>query len=133
MPNKSLIDLAYNYLLEHEEGAHFKDIWAYVKEMSGLSEEKANNKIGQFLTDLTIDGRFASCKDSIWNLKCRYKFKDVSKNLDDYYQEDESDIDPEEESEDIAIEDKNDDDDFDDDDSNDEDEEEKSHRARDMY
>ena len=58
--SKSLIEHAYELIAKNNGPVNFKDIWAYVKEQSGMSEEEAARKAGQFFTNMMLDGRFVT-------------------------------------------------------------------------
>ena len=76
--NESMVDVAYSVLKEMEEKISFKELYAKVTELIGLSEEEATNKMSMFYTNLSLDGRFAALKNGEWDLKerCVYDAKD---------------------------------------------------------
>lgn len=82
---QTLIEIAYEFLENQKEPVAFEAIWEYVKEKSGLSEEVANRKAGQFYTNLMLDGRFAKLENNLWDLKSRHVYDDVHTEIDDYY------------------------------------------------
>ena len=82
---QTLIELAYEFLESKKEPVTFEEIWDYVKEKSGLSEEVAARKVGQFYTNLMLDGRFARLENSLWDLKSRHVYDDVHSDIGDYY------------------------------------------------
>src|SRR5699024_1628489 len=53
----SLVDLAYEYLIEENKEFNFLDIFNEVAKVKGLSESAKDNKLAKFNTDLNIDGR----------------------------------------------------------------------------
>lgn len=89
------IDVAYNILLEERNGLTFKSLWAKVKETLGYDEKMALRKQSQFYTDLSLDGRFVSLAENVWNLKIHCKYDDVAVKEEEY--EDSEDVDDEEE------------------------------------
>ena len=95
------IDVAYNCLLNQKDGMTFKDLWAVVRDQLGYSETIANKKVSQFYTNLSLDGRFASLENNIWNLKSHCKYNDVAVREEDFEEseEDEEDEEIEEEEE----------------------------------
>ena len=98
--SKSLIDHAYDYVSKHKNSVNFKDIWEYVKKEAGLSEEEANKKVGQFFTNMMLDGRFITLGENEWDLRERHVFDKVHIDMRDVYSDVQtSDIDVEDEEE----------------------------------
>ena len=82
---QTLIELAYEFLESQSEPVSFESIWNYVKEKSGISDDVAARKAGQFYTNLMLDGRFARLDNNLWDLKSRHVYDDVHAEMDDYY------------------------------------------------
>jgi len=100
--SKSLIEHAYDFVSEHKDSVNFKDIWAYVVKEAGLSEEQANAKVGQFFTNMMLDGRFITLGENEWDLRERHVFDKVHIDMRDVYsdvQTSDNDIEEEEEEE----------------------------------
>ncbi|MDV2583124.1 DNA-directed RNA polymerase subunit delta [Alkalibacillus haloalkaliphilus] len=70
----SMIDIAYEIMLEENQAKNFQDIFKLVAEARGFSEEEKQQFISQFYTDLNIDGRFLSVGSNLWGLKHWYPF-----------------------------------------------------------
>ena len=99
--SKSLIEYAYELIAKNKGSVNFKDIWAYVKEQSGMSEEEASRKAGQFFTNMMLDGRFVTLGENEWDLRERHTFDKVHIDMRDVYSDVQtSDDDREEEEED---------------------------------
>ena len=110
--SKSLIEFAYEFVSSHEGSVNFTEIWNYVKEQSGLSEEDAAKKAGQFFTNMMLDGRFVTLGENEWDLRIRHKFEKVHIDMSEVYSDVETyDEDSEEEEEEAeynsAFEDEN--------------------------
>ena len=118
MSNKSMVDIAYDYAKQFKDPVPFKDLWAEVVKELELSEEEAQNKIGIFYTNLSLDCRFHSAGDNTWMLRSRMSFDDATADLF-FVKDDVNDSDDEDEDEDY--EDSNDEDE-DEDEEHDEDE-----------
>lgn len=103
MNEKSLVEIAYDIVSESKGPIAFKNLWKAVTKEKGLSEEEANLKVSQFLTNLLLDGRFVTFQGNVWDLKARYKFDTVHQDLSGYYSEEENVDDGDEEE---AIEEK---------------------------
>ena len=98
--SKSLIDHAYDFVSKHKNSVNFKDIWEYVVKEAGLSEEEANRKVGQFFTNMMLDGRFITLGENEWDLRERHVFDKVHIDMRDVYSDVQtSDVDVEDEEE----------------------------------
>ncbi len=99
--SKSLIEHAYELIVKNNGPVNFKEIWAYVKEQSGMSDEEAAKKAGQFFTNMMLDGRFVTLGENEWDLRERHTFDKVHIDMRDVYSDVQtSDDDREEEEED---------------------------------
>ena len=83
--SKSLIEHAYEFVSKHKDSVNFKEIWEYVKKEAGLSEEQANAKVGQFFTNMMLDGRFITLGENEWDLRERHVFDKVHIDMRDVY------------------------------------------------
>ena len=83
--SKSLIEHAYEFVSKHKESVNFNEIWEYVKKEAGLSEEQANAKVGQFFTNMMLDGRFITLGENEWDLRERHVFDKVHIDMRDVY------------------------------------------------
>lgn len=100
MSDKSLLDLAYDYVEKSKGSVTFKALWKAVSKAKGYDEETANKKVSQFYTTLLLDGRFVTLGENKWDLRSRHTFDKVHIDMKDVYSEVEaSDGDDEEEVE----------------------------------
>ncbi len=100
MSDKSLLDLAYEYVKECNGVVTFKALWKAVCKAKGYDEETAAKKVSQFYTTLLLDGRFVTLGENKWDLRSRHTFDKVHIDMKDVYNEVEaSDEDEEEEVE----------------------------------
>jgi len=83
--SKSLIEYAYELIAKSKGSVNFKEIWNYVKEQAGLSEEEASKKAGQFFTNMMLDGRFVTLGENEWDLRERHTFDKVHIDMRDVY------------------------------------------------
>ena len=90
-----MTDVAYEVMSKKKRAIPFKKLWMEVIEKLELDPEKASDRIAQFYTDMTLDGRFTSLKDNKWDLKERHTFEEVFVDFDNI----EADDDDEEEEE----------------------------------
>ncbi|SDN01598.1 DNA-directed RNA polymerase subunit delta [Bacillus sp. OK048] len=68
----SLIELAYEYLKHSKQPIAFNDLIKEIAASTELKEEQIRSRIGQFYTDINIDGRFLSLGDNRWGLRVWY-------------------------------------------------------------
>ena len=83
--SKSLIEIAYEFVASHKGSVNFKEIWEHVKSQSGMSEEEAARKAGQFFTNMMLDGRFVTLGENEWDLRERHTFDKVHIDMRDVY------------------------------------------------
>ena len=97
---RSLIEIAYEYVSGKKDSSSFKDIWAYVVEKAELTPEEAASKVSRFYTNLMLDGRFVTLGENEWDLRVRHTFDKVHIDMKDVYSDVEaSDEDSEEKQE----------------------------------
>lgn len=77
----SLIELAYDVLVEKNEPVFFNDLVAEMAALKGVSKEELAAKIVQFYTDLNVDGRFTSLGENRWGLKIWYPVDQVEEEV----------------------------------------------------
>ena len=77
MTDKSMTDVAFEIMSKKKRAMNFAKLWADVSKATGAD----NNKVAQFYSDLTLDGRFAALKDNKWDLKTRRKFSESHVDL----------------------------------------------------
>ncbi|MCQ2776235.1 MAG: DNA-directed RNA polymerase subunit delta [Bacilli bacterium] len=87
---KSLIDYAFDYLDSNANPVSFADMWAYIKETAGLTEEVAAAKVSRLYTNLMLDGRFVTLGENMWDLRVRHTFDKVHIDMKDVYSDVES-------------------------------------------
>ena len=97
---KSFIEYAFECVSASKEPIPFSKIWAYVIKTTGISEEDAMKKAGQFYTNMLLDGRLVNLGDNMWDLRERHTYDTVHIPMGDVYSDVEaSDDDSEEEEE----------------------------------
>ena len=98
-----LTEVAYLYLTSLKRPVSFNKLTDVVFSTVGVNEEK-EAKMGQFYTDLTVDGRFVTFSNGKWGLRYRHRFEafeweeeeeDYAKLLEEYPDEDDEDEDGE--------------------------------------
>ncbi|MFA7508763.1 MAG: DNA-directed RNA polymerase subunit delta [Bacilli bacterium] len=90
MKGKSLLDLAYDVILETGQEnlpISFHDLWEEVTKRANFEIEQIRGKIGRFYTDLSLDGRFVTLIDNFWDLRIHHTFDKVHINMNEVYSE----------------------------------------------
>src|SRR3954451_7949472 len=77
----SLIELAYELLVEKKQAVAFKDILDEISKLVGLTDKQVKAKIAQFYTELNIDGRFLAIGDNQWGLRVWYPVDQVVEEI----------------------------------------------------
>lgn len=94
---ESFVNTAYDIVVKNGAELPFATLWNAVCEELGLSEEDRVNRVSYFYTQLTLDGRFVTLGENVWDLRVRQKFEKVHIDMKDVYAEEEIEF---EESED---------------------------------
>lgn len=89
--NISSLQCAYDYLVKCGGERTFAEIWNHVVET--LEIEDPNSRISAFYTNLTLDGRFVTLGENVWDLRTRQKFEKVHIDMKDVYAEIDSNTD----------------------------------------
>ena len=71
---KSMLELAYEFIVGKKKAVTFKEIWQYVQKQTDLKESL---QLGRFYKLITLDGRFVALGSNKWDLKERYTFKEL--------------------------------------------------------
>lgn len=101
MANKSMLDVAYELIVDRNEPVSFKDIWAKVlKELP----ETPSDRMSRFYTNMTLDGRFVALGGNMWDLRTHYTFKELYEDVRGVFRdvedpEEDKEVDPFEEPE----------------------------------
>lgn len=79
MGQQPMIDIAYDVLNNSKAAVVFIELFNNVSEIKGLNQAQKEDKIAQFYTDLSLDGRFVIMEDNKWDLKSRHRLEEVKK------------------------------------------------------
>jgi DNA-directed RNA polymerase subunit delta len=71
---KSMLELAYEFIVGKKKAVTFKEIWQYVQKQT---DEKESLQLGRFYKLITLDGRFVALGSNKWDLKEKYTFKEL--------------------------------------------------------
>lgn len=88
MTDKSMRDVAFDLLQNKKKPVTFKKLWEEVSQIMGFSAEVANQEIGNFYTQLSLDGRLVMLPENTWDLRNRHPFDmNVIYSFDDELEE----------------------------------------------
>jgi len=108
----SYTKIAEMYLKENKKTMNTADLFREVCNLLELSDEEYQDKIADFFESLTTSKEFILLSDGNWDLKINHS---VKIDMDDIYEETDSDEVEETDSDDISIEDDYEDDSYEDD------------------
>lgn len=77
----SMIELAYELLLEQNKPVEFHDLVEKIAEMKRMNKADVEVRIAQFYTDMNIDGRFIALNDNHWGLTRWYPYNPADEDL----------------------------------------------------
>ncbi len=97
MINKSMLDIAYDILAAKNAPIAFKEMWDTIVKTQELSEEEGRKKISRFYTNLSLDGRFVTLGENMWDLRSHHTFDKVHIDMNDVYRDVETISDDDEE------------------------------------
>lgn len=133
MSGKSNLDVAFDLIVNTGKEVSFKEIWEEITHVQGYDEETAKRLMGQFYTNLSLDGRFVTLGDNKWDLRSRHTFDKVHIDMNDVYSDVETTSDEDIDEEDVEYNKmlEGDSEEKDDDDSLDDEDEEKDENSED--
>lgn len=85
----SKTDIAYNIINENNNAIAFNDLWKQVCEEANIGLEASEELISIFYTDLSLDGRFITLGDNVWDLRKNHSFDKVHIDMNDIYTDEE--------------------------------------------
>jgi DNA-directed RNA polymerase subunit delta len=90
----SMVEVAYQILLESEDKMSFTDLWKITSEKMGFSKPQESTKMSQFYTNLMLDNRLVLL-DNKWDIRARHTFNEVviDTSLIDFNEDEEQDLD----------------------------------------
>lgn len=81
----SLPETAFEVLTAANGTMTFAELYGKVAEIAEMSEEEKAARIGQFYTDISLDGRFVCLSDNFWDLRSRHSYDKVHIDMDAAY------------------------------------------------
>ena len=98
---RSFVDTAYDIVVKNGAELPFATLWNNVCEELGLTQEDRVARVSYFYTQLTLDGRFVTLGENVWDLRIRHTFDKVHIDMNEVYSDDEEDLEFIPEDEDI--------------------------------
>ena len=89
---RSFVDTAYDIVVKNGAEIPFATLWNNVCEELGLTQEDRMARVSYFYTQLTLDGRFVTLGENVWDLRIRHTFDKVHIDMNEVYSEDEEEI-----------------------------------------
>lgn len=117
MKKSPMVEAAFSVLEKAQSALPFKELFDQVVTELDLDKVTATKRIAKLYSDITLDSRFLSLEDNMWDLKKRHKLDDTIVDTSDIIIDDE---DVDEYDYDYEEEEINDDEDEDDDEEDDE-------------
>lgn len=117
MPEKALVDYAYDILCAKKAPLTFMELYRAAIEAAGLMEDDAasQRRLARFYTQLSLDGRFMVMEDNRWDLRTNHLYKEAHIDVEENFVDEEEDEPDEEELEGEEEDGENEDEDEDDD------------------
>lgn len=84
----SKTDIAFEIIEQNKEGMSFADLWSKVCDEAGINSEAREELVSIFYTDLSLDGRFITLGDNVWDLRKNHPFEKVHIDMNDIYSDD---------------------------------------------
>lgn len=121
--NESMVDVAYSSLVGFAKVVSFSELYDDVCAKLELTDEEKKNNISRFYTNLSLDGRFVTLGNNLWDLRKNQTYDKVRIDMNDVYNDidndtygnyDKEEIDSKEEKEALGVEDSDEDEDTED-------------------
>lgn len=90
MSQNSMLDIAYDLMSKKKKPVDFYKLYEEVSEIKGFNSEDASEHQSLFYTNITLDGRFITVGENQWDLRSRHKFENVHIDMNDIYNDDET-------------------------------------------
>jgi DNA-directed RNA polymerase subunit delta len=102
---KSMLDVAYTIMSKSKKEMTFADLYDQIAKELAMNDDEKKSHLGEFYTELTLDGRFVALTDNGWDLRARHTYDKVHIDVNDVYSDvEEGDEDEEDEEEEKEFE-----------------------------
>ena len=97
---KSMLEVAYGIIGASKTPLAFAALYDGVAKELEMTQEEKDDRIGDFYTQLTLDGHFVALTDNTWDLRSRHTYDKVHIDVNDVYSDvNQSDADEEDKKE----------------------------------
>lgn len=97
---KSMLEVAYEIIGASKTPLAFATLYEGVAKELEMTKEEKDDRIGDFYTELTLDGHFVALTDNTWDLRSRHTYDKVHIDVNDVYSDvNQSDADEEDKKE----------------------------------
>ena len=83
--NESMVDVAYSSLVGFAKVVSFSELYDDVCAKLELTDEEKKNNISRFYTNLSLDGRFVTLGNNLWDLRKNQTYDKVHIDMNDVY------------------------------------------------
>jgi DNA-directed RNA polymerase subunit delta len=102
---KSMLDVAYELMSKSKKETTFGELYDQIAKILTMNDDEKKSHLGEFYTELTLDGRFVALTDNGWDLRARHTYDKVHIDVNDVYSDvEEGDEDEEDEEEEKEFE-----------------------------
>ncbi len=85
MTQLSMVNVAYDVMKQEQKEMNFHALYEKVSAVMGFDETQYDDKMSLFYTNITMDGRFITLGENVWDLRERHKFDQVHIDMNDIY------------------------------------------------
>lgn len=85
--NESMVNVAFDVLTENKRMMNFLELFKEVCKRLEFNDEQASDRISNFYTNLTLDGRFVNLGDNERDLRSNQTYDKVHIDMNDVYTE----------------------------------------------
>ncbi len=82
---KSMLEVAYEVVGASSKSLTFKELYDEVATKLAMNDDEKNDRIGNFYTQLTLDGKFVVLMDNTWDLRSRHTYDKVHIDMSEVY------------------------------------------------
>ncbi|MCH3909065.1 MAG: DNA-directed RNA polymerase subunit delta [Bacilli bacterium] len=97
---RSMLEVAYEEMKNNKKSMSFAELYDFVVKTLEMNDDEKKANVGEFFTELTLDGRFVALTDNNWDLRARHTYEKVHIDVNDVYTDVEEGDDDEEDKED---------------------------------
>jgi len=97
---KSMLEIALE-VMKDKKAVSFSTIWTAICKELELTDDEKKAKVGNFYTQLSLDGRFVALGGNKWSLRDRLPYDKIHVDLSEVYNDMESESEADEEEDEV--------------------------------